>query len=320
MTTNENPLITKITLPGQRFRMPSRGLFYDDGELAENVIDGEVEVRSMTTLDEIALRTPEFLFSGEAIEKVFNRCIPEIQKPLRLLSQDVDYLLTCLRIVSYGGSINLDLRCPKCEEAQIIDNEEKEEQFKQEIEVKAEEQGVPLELAMMDEKVIKRLDVIRTKMVRKQAVIIDLLGLISNNTVEIDDESFKAYSKMLSNGQLTVLKPLQLDSAVMAFKYQNEDFTEDLTKVEEYVSFLLASRIKKVDDITDLDFIYEWVQKLPVMLKNELNDASADIVEWGTTFDYDTTCEDCEHVRNINTLLNPINFFMTPSESEELNS
>lgn len=320
MTTNENPLITKITLPGQRFRMPSRGLFYDDDEVAENVIDGEVEIKSMTTLDEIALRTPEFLFSGEAIEKVFNRCIPEIKKPLRLLSQDVDYLLTCLRIVSYGGSLTLDLRCPKCEEVQFKDNDEKEKTFKQEIEVKAKEQEVSLELALMDEKVIKHLNTIRTKRSRKQTVIIDLLGLIRNNTVEIDDEAFKTYTKRLSNEQCVIIRPLQLDSAVLAFKYQNEDFSADLTKVEEYVSFLLASRIKSVDDVIDPDFIYEWVQKLPVGLKNEINDVAENIAAWGTTFDYDTTCEDCEHVRNINTLLNPINFFMIPSGSEEPNS
>ena len=84
--SEENALLNKIKLPGKRFRLPSLGLFYNDGELDDSVENGEIEVFSMTALDEISLRSPEFLFSGEAIERVFKRCIPEVKKALRLLA------------------------------------------------------------------------------------------------------------------------------------------------------------------------------------------------------------------------------------------
>jgi hypothetical protein len=51
MNNPENPLLAKVQMPGKRFRLPSRGLFYNNGELADTVADGEIEVFAMTTVD-----------------------------------------------------------------------------------------------------------------------------------------------------------------------------------------------------------------------------------------------------------------------------
>lgn len=314
MTTNENPLLKNLTMPGKRYRMPSRGLFYNDGELAEDVKEGEVEIFSMTTLDEISLRSPEFLFSGEAIEKVFSRCIPEILKPLKLLSHDVDYLLTCLRIVSYGGILPIEDRCTECEKTQMLKNNKTFKEFVNTVKTKAEEQNVKLELAMQDEAVKDKIEKINSKQSQKESYNIDLTSIISNKTTEIDEDNYKKHSVILSNGQTVHLTPLKLDSAVMAFKFQNEDLSADLSKVEDYIAFLLTSRIQAVNDIRDIDLIEEWVRKLPVKLKNELNDKAEKITKWGTDFNYNVDCGTCGHTRNINTLLNPINFFIIPSK------
>jgi hypothetical protein len=69
---NNNPLLKKLQLPGETFQLPSRGLFYTNGELDESIVDGEVHVH------------------------------PGIIKPDELLAKDVDYLLTCLRLISFG--------------------------------------------------------------------------------------------------------------------------------------------------------------------------------------------------------------------------
>lgn len=105
---NNNPLISNERLPGAKFQLPSLGLFYKDGELDPSVDNGEVHVHAMTAYDEILIKTPDLLLSGEAIEKVFARCIPEINKPLRLLSRDVDFLMICLRSVSFGSVVEVD--------------------------------------------------------------------------------------------------------------------------------------------------------------------------------------------------------------------
>lgn len=107
MTQNMNPLMSPVRIPGETFQLPSGGLFYCDGELSEDVVDGEVYVYPMTALDEILIKTPDLLFSGKAVEQIFNRCIPQVKKPLQLLARDVDYLLICLRSVSFGSEVTV---------------------------------------------------------------------------------------------------------------------------------------------------------------------------------------------------------------------
>lgn len=102
-----NPLLQKVRIPGETFTLPSRGIFYKNGELAEGTQNGEVHVLPMTTIDEIVMKTPDKLFSGEAINEVFQRCIPQVLKPSELLAKDVDYLLVCLRKLSYGPTIEI---------------------------------------------------------------------------------------------------------------------------------------------------------------------------------------------------------------------
>lgn len=117
-TKSLNPLIEAIRMPGETFRLPSGGLFYaqESGILDPSVVDGEIHVHPMTALDEIALKTPDWLLSGEAVNQVFRRCIPQVLEPKRLLAKDVDFLLVCLRKVSYGPDMELNYT-HNCEKA-----------------------------------------------------------------------------------------------------------------------------------------------------------------------------------------------------------
>jgi hypothetical protein len=102
-----NPLLERARMPGGTFTLPSQGLFYNDGELSADVKNGEVHVLPMVTLDEIILKTPDKLFSGDGIVEVFKRCIPQVNDPMRLLAKDVDFLMVCLRKVTYGDNMEV---------------------------------------------------------------------------------------------------------------------------------------------------------------------------------------------------------------------
>lgn len=97
-----NPLMEKLRIPGESFRLPSHGLFYDNGVFDESVRNGELEIYPMTTIDEIVISTPDKLLSGKAISEVFAHCIPQIKNAHKLLAKDVDFLMVCLRMVSFG--------------------------------------------------------------------------------------------------------------------------------------------------------------------------------------------------------------------------
>jgi len=111
-----NPLLQKIKLPGKIFQLPSRGLFYTDGELSSSIQNGEVHVHPMSAIDEINMKNPDMLFSGKAIEEVCKSCIPDIIKPLELMARDVDAIMLFLRVVTYGSLFEIEIK-HTCEHA-----------------------------------------------------------------------------------------------------------------------------------------------------------------------------------------------------------
>jgi len=110
MDNTTNPLMASLKLPGRIFQLPSKGLFYVNGELAANVKDGEVHVRPMSAMDEIDMKNPDQLFSGQAVESVFKNCVDGVLKPSELLSKDVDALMVFLRAVTYGPAYEFSAR------------------------------------------------------------------------------------------------------------------------------------------------------------------------------------------------------------------
>lgn len=116
-TTPTNPLLQKLRIvQGETVRLPSRGLLYEDGILDPNVTDGEVRISPMTIRDEILMRSPDALLSGEAIATVIGRCVPQILKPLQLHYSDLDFIFLALRKVSYGPELEVNYK-HDCEHA-----------------------------------------------------------------------------------------------------------------------------------------------------------------------------------------------------------
>lgn len=95
--------------------LPSNGRFYDE-TVIENMQTTQLPVYGLTAMDEIILKTPDALFSGEATVRVIKSCIPAIIDPWRLVGYDIDYILIALRIATYGDEMPIETRCNKCSE------------------------------------------------------------------------------------------------------------------------------------------------------------------------------------------------------------
>ena len=111
----QNPLLANTNkIPGKTFTLPSRGVFYKNGELDESVTAGEVHIFPLSGFTELHLKNPDLLFNGKAIIRVFSECVPEIKKPLELASKDVEAILFYLRMVTYGSEFRIELKheCP----------------------------------------------------------------------------------------------------------------------------------------------------------------------------------------------------------------
>lgn len=95
--------------------IPHEGKFYPEGSLDLSPTS-EVPVYAMTAKDDIILKTPDALISGEAVAQVIKSCIPAILDPWQIPATDVDFILVAIRIASYGNDMELEFKCSECEE------------------------------------------------------------------------------------------------------------------------------------------------------------------------------------------------------------
>lgn len=271
----ENPLLARLSkLPGSSIRLPSRGIFYKNGELDEEVIDGEVVVFQMTATDDVLMKSPDMLYQGTAIDSVIRRCIPQIKKPMDLLIGDIDFILTQLRRLSYGSHIPVEYACPCTKDAK--------------------------ELA-------------RRQSAGENTYSIPLDAFIqSSKELSVSDFN-KNYKIVLSNKQSVVLRPLRFcDFIKIQQMNDSEKFTE-ASKIEDFLAAHYTAFTQSVDDIADQELIHEWYKHLPREDSEQIQDKLADAGTWGIDFKYSVTCTHCKKATELTTQLNPLYFFLLPS-------
>ena len=113
MTETTNPLKQYFRQPAIYARLPSQGKFWPTGTLTMPP-NNELPVYPMTAVDEITTRTPDALFNGSAVIKIFESCVPCIQDAWSTPAIDVDTLLVAVRIATYGHNMDVNTKCPNC--------------------------------------------------------------------------------------------------------------------------------------------------------------------------------------------------------------
>tara|TARA_Y100000114_G_C11746806_1_gene322082 strand:+ start:825 stop:1688 length:864 start_codon:yes stop_codon:yes gene_type:complete len=111
MQEQQNNLSAYFRKEELKISLPSKGAFYPPGTL-ELDSNKEVGVYPMTALDELTLKTPDGLLSGEATFKVIRSCVPAIKDPWQMPSIDVDSVLIGIRIASYGPNMRVTSTVP----------------------------------------------------------------------------------------------------------------------------------------------------------------------------------------------------------------
>lgn len=109
---NSNPLQKYFRQPKIFISLPSKGLFYPDGVLTGDY--SNVPIFAMTGMDELIMKTPDALFSGEATIKLIESCCPYIKDAKEIPSFDVDVLLISIRIATFGPNMTVSHTCKNC--------------------------------------------------------------------------------------------------------------------------------------------------------------------------------------------------------------
>ena len=108
-----NPLSQYFRQPKIYIKLPSQGKYYPQGAI-DMPQNGEVPILPMTAIDEITYRTPDALFSGQAVINVIQSCVPAIKDAWAIPSIDIDTILVAIRIASYGHNMDFATKCPAC--------------------------------------------------------------------------------------------------------------------------------------------------------------------------------------------------------------
>lgn len=108
----QNPLQQFFRQPKVYIKLPSMGVYNKQG-----VIQGDISnlpIFGMTGMDEILMKTPDALISGESTVKVIESCCPAIKDGWDVSSVDLDVLLVAIRIATFGNTMEISNTCPKC--------------------------------------------------------------------------------------------------------------------------------------------------------------------------------------------------------------
>jgi hypothetical protein len=114
MTETTNPLKQYFRQPAIYARLPSQGKFWPEGTVTIPP-NNELPIYPMTAVDEITTRTPDALFNGSAVIRIFESCVPNVKDAWSMPSIDVDTLLVAVRIATYGHEMDVNTRCPNCD-------------------------------------------------------------------------------------------------------------------------------------------------------------------------------------------------------------
>ena len=113
----------------------------------------------------------------------------------------------------------------------------------------------------------------------------------------------------LSTGHQVYTRPMKIKDIVALFHShgnKKELTDEDIKKL---AVTNLMSMIEKVDDITNRDFIEEWVRMLTTPMVTKITDAAQELNDWGPETVTTLTCRDCQGEMRVELPLNPISFF-----------
>lgn len=108
-----NPLQQYFRQPKIYVSLPSRGVFNAPGTI--NGDPNQLAVCAMTGMDEVIIKTPDALFTGEASVKMIESCCPSITNAWDLSVLDTDLMFVSIRIATYGNNITVSNACIMCE-------------------------------------------------------------------------------------------------------------------------------------------------------------------------------------------------------------
>jgi len=108
----QNPLQQYFRQPKIYIRLPSQGLFQKLGSFQGDATN--MPIYGMTGMDEIILKTPDAMLTGESSVKVIESCCPAIKDAWEVSVLDTSAIFAAIRIATFGNEMAVTHKCPEC--------------------------------------------------------------------------------------------------------------------------------------------------------------------------------------------------------------
>lgn len=108
----QNPLQQYFRQPKVYIKLPSQAAYAAPGSFQGDATN--LPVYGMTGMDEIILKTPDALLSGESTVQVIESCIPAVKDAWEVSIMDINVIFAALRIATFGNNMSVTHTCNKC--------------------------------------------------------------------------------------------------------------------------------------------------------------------------------------------------------------
>lgn len=265
--------------PGIHVTLPSGGNFTPPEEL-DTAINGELAVLPMTSADEVLTKNPDGLLNGYSIEQIVRSCVPGVRNPRNLPTQDMDYLLMAIKLTTFGDTMELNAKCPKCS--------------------KPTEFGVSIR---------ERLGM-TTPMASEYMV-----RVTDEVVVYLRPYDYASNTKL----NLAAFEETKLFQALLNSEISDEDRSRMFTASYEKIAYLNLELLSRcvmrvvVPDgvVSDADEIRDYIRNSPKQTVEAIQERLREIAKTGLDKTVHVTCDDpeCEHEWTTELTFDPSHFF-----------
>lgn len=261
--------------------LPSNGKYYSNDVLTLNS-NNEVSIRAMSTKDEIALKNPDGLFSGESIEEVIKSCCPTVTNVRKLLTNDLEVIMLGIKIASGLETIDITEDCPEC--------------------------GHKNEFTVPSEVLIAQIDELEDEYT---------VNLDDDLLVYLKPYTFESFTKLtlMTFKQNKIMQSIDPEDTSEETLNNRRKLFKDIVTLTENIMSESIVKIKVLKEntvVTDRQHIFEFVQNLQESMAKKINTKITEINNIGISKTLDAVCmsDECNHSWTVESFdINPADFF-----------
>jgi hypothetical protein len=272
---SSNPLQQYFRRPVMYFELPSKGKYYDRGTV-DIPPNNQLAVYPMTAIDEITARTPDALYNGVALVEIIKSCIPSVKNPWELNSIDLDAITIAIKIASTGEEMDLDTKCPSCEE---------ESRY-----------GINLVNLLGQQHEVDYDDVLQ----------------VGDLKIKFKPLTFAEINKVNIN-QYEIRKLLVILQDYEDTEEQKDLIKQNLKRMNELMTDMIAQTIECIMTpqtiVSDKLYIQEYLLNCDKNVNNLIRDKSVEMKEKNSLKPIDIKCIHCGHEYKQSIVINVVDFF-----------